>query len=135
MTLVDSSVWVDFLRRPADDRNEPLRRLVRASEAAIAAPIEMELLMGPRDELVLRRVERLLGGLQGLDTVPDLDFRSAAAIHRAVRRTGRTVRSKLDCLIAAIALRHEVPLLHKDTDFAAIAQVTHLDHLDLRDDT
>jgi predicted nucleic acid-binding protein len=62
-----------------------------------------------------------------------LDFRAAAEIHRAVRRTGRTIRSSVDCLIAAIALRHDVELLHKDVDFEVIAEVTELKQRSLRD--
>jgi predicted nucleic acid-binding protein len=39
----------------------------------------------------------------------------------AVRRSGRTVRSLVGCLVAAIALRSDVPILHEDADFDAIA--------------
>lgn len=42
-------------------------------------------------------------------------------MYLAVRRTGRTVRSLVDCLIAAVALRHDVALMHKDADYTAIA--------------
>ncbi len=112
-------------------RNEPLRRLIHAEEAVMTAPIEMELLMGPTDELALRRVERVVAGLPDVAVTPDLDFRSAA--HRAVRRTGRTVRSQV-CLIAALALGHDVPLMHRDADFAAIAEVTGRRHRDVRGD-
>lgn len=38
-----------------------------------------------------------------------------------MRPQGRTVRSLVDCLIAAVALRHDVALLHKDADYDAIA--------------
>lgn len=51
-----------------------------------------------------------------------LDFRQAAAIYLAVRRQGKTVRSLVNCLIAAIALRSDVLILHKDADYAAIAR-------------
>lgn len=132
MTLVDSSVWIDFLRRPGQPGNEPLRALIRDHNVATTAPIAMELLMGPTDELAVRRIERVLGSLTTLDVDPEDDFRAAAAIHRAVRRSGRSVRSKLDCLIAAIAIRHEVPLLHKDADFEVIAAVAELRHQSLR---
>jgi predicted nucleic acid-binding protein len=39
----------------------------------------------------------------------------------AVRHSGCTVRSLVGCLIAAIARRSDVPILHKDADFDAIA--------------
>ena len=34
--------------------------------------------------------------------------------------------SIIDCLIAAIALRHDVTLVHKDRDFEVLARVTPL---------
>lgn len=132
MTLVDTSVWVDFLRQPAETVPVELRDLLHAQSAAICEPIEMELLFGPGNEVALRRVERLIGSLDMLGIRPDLDFRDAAAIFRAVRRSGRTVRSKVDCLIAAVAIRHDVPLLHRDADFEVIGAVTDLRQHSLR---
>lgn len=132
MTLVDSSIWINYFRRAGDPLNEPLRALIRRSEAAMAAPIAMELLMGPTDELAIRRVERILGSTTNLVLDSNLDFAAAAAIFRAVRRSGHTVRSKVDCLIAAVAIRHDVPLLHRDADFERIAAVTGMRHQSLR---
>ncbi|WGX96473.1 PIN domain-containing protein [Nocardioides sp. L-11A] len=131
VTLVDSSAWIDYFRRPGDPGNEPLRDLIRREEVATSEPIAMELSMGPTDELAVRRIERILGSAVDLSIEADLDFRAAAAIFRAVRRTGRTVHSTVDCLIAAIAIRHDVPLLHRDADFEAIATVTELRQLSL----
>ncbi|MBM7517845.1 hypothetical protein [Nocardioides nitrophenolicus] len=54
------------------------------------------------------------------------DFSDAATIHRAARRQGRTVRNSVDCLIAAIAIRHDVPLLHRTADFVVIGEVSDL---------
>lgn len=131
MTLVDTSVWIDFLRRPGDSGSPALRELIRHSEVATSEPIEMELLMGPTDELSVRRIERVLDSVTQLGVDRTLDFRAAATISRAVRRNGRTIRSKVDCLIAAVAIRHDVVLLHKDADFEAIGEVTGLRHRSL----
>ena len=56
-----------------------------------------------------------------------MDAEQAAVLHRACRRAGETPRSLNDCLIAAVALRHDVPVLHRDRDFTVLAQ-----HTDLR---
>lgn len=66
-------------------------------------------------------VERLVNGLIQVAVDPHLDFRSAAMIYRTVRRNGRTPRSMVDCLIAAIAIRQDIELAHDDADFDAIA--------------
>jgi predicted nucleic acid-binding protein len=81
----------------------------------------MELLAGADTPARLDAIEKLTNGLPVLGVDPALDFRQAAAVFLAVRRTGRTVRSLIDCVIAAVALRHEVPILHRDADFDAIA--------------
>jgi predicted nucleic acid-binding protein len=49
------------------------------------------------------------------------DFELAAEIYRRVRRSGHTPRSSADCLIAAVCIRANVPLLHDDIDFDRIA--------------
>lgn len=126
VTLVDSSVWVEFLRRPPSAQPAALTTLIRDDTAAITEPIEMELLLGPTDEVALRRTEKLAASLHTLPIRPDLDFHDAAAIYRAARRTGRTIRNSVDCLIAAVAIRHGVPLLHRDADFEVIAAVSEL---------
>ena len=72
------------------------------------------------------------GTLDDLTVDPAQDFRTAAALARAVRRSGHTVRSLTDCLIAAIALRHGTIVWHCDQDYARIAEVSGLQQRDLR---
>jgi predicted nucleic acid-binding protein len=50
----------------------------------------------------------------------------AIALYRLARRRGLTVRSSVDCLIAACALRHDLEVLHRDRDFSALAQISDL---------
>lgn len=54
------------------------------------------------------------------------DYESAAAIYRHRRRSGETVRRLIDCLIAAVAIREQLPLLHQDSEFEVIARHTAL---------
>jgi predicted nucleic acid-binding protein len=42
-------------------------------------------------------------------------------IFLAVRCTGRTPRNLVGCLIAAVAVRHDVELGHNDADYDAVA--------------
>jgi predicted nucleic acid-binding protein len=51
---------------------------------------------------------------------------NAVRLYRAARRSGLTIRSSLDCLIAACAVRADVELVHRDRDFAALARVSTL---------
>ena len=54
------------------------------------------------------------------------DYEDAAALYRRCRREGETVRKLMDCLIAAIAIRAGVPVLHHDSDFDVLGRHTEL---------
>lgn len=55
--------------------------------------------------------------------VPIERFALAGDIYRIAREKSFTIRSSNDCLIAAIAMHHDVLLLHGDRDFDYIAQL------------
>jgi predicted nucleic acid-binding protein len=85
----------------------------------------MELLAGASPSQ-LASVQRLVGGLPRLALDADLDFHAAAELSRSARASGRTVRSLVDCLIAAVALRHGATVVHRDRDFDALAAISPL---------
>lgn len=83
----------------------------------------MEVLAGARDGEHLDRLRRaVLGRCQLLAGHGLADYEEAAAIYRRCRTQGATVRKLNDCLIAAVAIRARVPLLHADQDFDQIAK-------------
>jgi predicted nucleic acid-binding protein len=126
VTLGDTSAWIEFLRRTGSPVNLQVREAITRRAIAITEPVAMELLAGQRQRSERLAVGRLLAGAElvrvgGIDTWED-----AAAIHRVCSAGGHTVRSQLDCLIAAVAIREGVPVLHADRDFDLIAQHTPL---------
>ena len=58
--------------------------------------------------------------------MPFETFEYAAMIYRIGRAAAITIRSPYDCLIAAIAIRHNAEVLHADRDFDYIGKVTSL---------
>lgn len=50
-------------------------------------------------------------------------YREAARMYFDCRRAGITIRSAIDCLIARIAIEHDLMLLHDDRDFERLAEV------------
>lgn len=125
MILVDTSVWIEYLRGSARSvARQTLRKAIQQSPAELCctAPIRMELRMGG-DDIARRRIEDTLDGLQQLAVLPEDDFELAADLFRAARRSGHTIRASVDCLIAAVALRSGATLLHRDADFDRIASV------------
>lgn len=123
MILVDTSVWIELLAaKPTRSvREEDLLQFVTCG------PVVQEVLQGlkptPRSD-AFRSAFLAIPLLS--DPVPLAVFLSAADIHAQGRRLGITVRSSVDCLIAAIAIENGVPVWHRDRDFAAIARFTKL---------
>ncbi len=124
MILVDTSAWIEFLR----DTGSPVCQRVDdllATEIATCDVVRMEVLAGARDEQHLQQLRRLLARASTLPTEP-VDYDAAAALYRTCRQRGHTVRKLIDCLIAAVAIRGNVPVLHRDADFDILAQHTPL---------
>jgi hypothetical protein len=123
MILVDTSAWIDYLRAADTRIARELTSLINDDAPLVTTePIVMELLAGADTPARADALERLTNGLPLLGIDSRLDFRQASAVFLAVRRSGKTVRSLVDCLIAAVALRHDVAVLHKDADYSAIAE-------------
>jgi len=124
LILVDTSAWVEFLRATGSRAHARLRDLLQGGEElATTELVVMEVLAGARDHAHLDRLRRVvLGRCQMLTGHGLADYEEAAAIFRRCRAEGSTVRRLNDCLIAAVAIRAGVPLLHADQDFEQIAR-------------
>ena len=121
--IVDTSAWVEFLRGTGSPTHLRLRAAIEKDEAiATPAPVLMELLAGCRTEEHAARLQRMVARYEVLAVEGLADFEDAAWIQRRCRAGGRTVRSMVDCLIAAVAIREGRPLLTADRDFEVIAE-------------
>lgn len=120
MILVDTSAWIEFLRDTGSPSCARVDELL-AEEIATCHPVRMELLAGARDDQHLQALRGLLARATTLETLPT-DYEDAAALYRTCRRHGETVRTVIDCLIAAHAIRARLPLLHADADFDVLAR-------------
>lgn len=127
MLLVDTSAWIEFLRATGSSVHHRLRAdLAAQAPLATTDTVIMEVLAGARDAAHLRSLRRLLNGCPLLPVQGLADFEEAAALYRTCRAQGVTVRRLTDCLIAAVAIRSRVALLHADGDFDLIARCTAL---------
>ncbi|MGK2859777.1 MAG: type II toxin-antitoxin system VapC family toxin [Thermoanaerobaculia bacterium] len=127
LVLVDTSVWVDLFRDKDGSRRKVLRSALRRREVVLARFHAIELLQGARDEDEWQLLEDYLGNQHYLEMSTD-SWVSAARIYFDLRRLGRTVRSTIDCCIAALAIESGAELLHRDRDFSTIAEVRELRH-------
>jgi len=124
--LVDTSAWVEYLRgtgSPTSIRVRGYRDLT--DELGITDVVVMELLASADSPGAEQRVEAIADGLPLLP-VESVDYVEAAALYRRCRLRGETVRKLDDCLIAAVAIRNDVPVLHNDRDFDVLARHTAL---------
>ncbi len=124
VVLVDTTVWIDLLRGESSGAVARLRLLLAAGEAAVTPVIVQELLQGASSPESLARLRAHFMALPMLDARPGgATHADAGELYARCRWKGVTPRSAHDCLIAQTALEHEVPLLHDDRDFEAIASV------------
>lgn len=125
MIFVDTSVLIGMLR---GHRSSPIDRLaaLEASDTPFAIPMLccQEVMQGAADEREWRLLRANLSTQRlVIPADPVATHWEAARIFFECRRKGFTVRSSIDCLIAAIALEAEAELLHDDDDYERIAKV------------
>lgn len=124
MTLVDTSIWVRVFQR-----HDPLllEEVVDLEDVVTCLPVIQEVLQGFREERQWRVARDSMLALPLVESPMEADvFLEAATLYRSARRRGLTVRSSVDCLIAACALRHDLEVLHHDRDFTVLAEVSPL---------
>jgi predicted nucleic acid-binding protein len=122
--LVDTSVWIEVFRarRPLD-----LEAILDFDDVATCLPVIQEVLQGLRDEAAYRRAREAMLSLPIVESPLGEDvFSQAIDLYRGARRGGVAVRSAVDCLIAACAIRHDLEVLHRDRDFAALSRISAL---------
>jgi predicted nucleic acid-binding protein len=121
VTLADTSAWIGFLRGADDPATVRMRALIASGSVATTEPVVMELLAGARSIRRQRQLRRLLA-IATLVRVADLGtWERAGSIFRSCRAAGVSPRSQLDCLVAAVAIREDLAVLHSDRDFDRIA--------------
>ena len=124
VVLVDTSVWIEVFRRPS---RLTLTTITELDEIVTCLPVTQEVLQGFRDERAFRLAREALFAFPIVESpVRSEVFEEAIHLYRAARRAGLTIRSGVDCLIAACALRHDLTVVHQDRDFGAIAEVSSL---------
>lgn len=125
MYLVDTSVWIDYL---GGAETEIAGRFAEVLDLGypfgITGVIYQEVLQGVSSEEEFDRLSEYLGTQRFYHPQdPVASYGEAARLYFRCRRARITVRSATDCLIARIAIEHELVLLHNDSDFDNMAGV------------
>ncbi len=124
MILADTSAWVEYDRATGSAVDLRLSQLIEAEgPIAVTEPVIMEVLAGARSDTREADLRRLLlrFHLHHFDAAADFD--GAVRIYRRCRQAGITPRGLVDCMIAAVAWRHQATLLACDADLDHVARI------------
>jgi predicted nucleic acid-binding protein len=122
VTIVDSTVWIDYFRGRETVHTDWLDAHVSTDPIGLTDLILCEVLQGVRNERLLPKLQKDLSAFQLFNAGGADVALAAAANYRALRRRGRTVRGTIDCLIATFCLLNGHSLLHDDRDYDAFEQ-------------
>jgi predicted nucleic acid-binding protein len=127
MTLVDSSVWIDYFRGTPTPEANTLDALLKSEPLATGDLILTEVLQGFRSNREFNQAIKLLSSLVIVNLAgKDLAIK-AARNFRHLRARGITVRKTIDTVIATRCIEDNYALLYSDRDFDPFVQ-----HLGLR---
>ena len=125
MILVDTSVWIDYLREADNDEVAWFRDILdHGYPFGVTSVIYQEVLQGADSKKSFDRLGDYLSTqtfYEPLDAVES--HREAARLYFLGRRSGYTIRSTIDCLIARVAVEHDLLLLARDRDFRILSEV------------
>ena len=117
--IVDTSVWIDWLRGIATPEVVRLHEEQRAGRRVSLLPtIYQEILQGARSPQHFRRLDSVFAALP-MESLPNQveTARAAAELYARCRWSAATIRNVNDCVIAASCVLLDLPLLHNDRDF------------------
>ena len=124
MILADTSAWVEFDRATGSPADKQLTYLIaNTDDVAVTEPVIMEILAGARTDRREHDLRRLMQRFTLLRFDPTIDFDAATRIYRMCRRSGVTPRGMIDCMIAAVALRHGASVLAADADLTRVGEI------------
>jgi predicted nucleic acid-binding protein len=117
MTIVDTTVWIDYLAGTINPHTDWLNRELTEQRLGLTDLILCEILQGIRNDSAFSRVLRVLSNFEVFESGSETLAVSSARNYRALRERGHTVRKTIDCIIATFCLTQGHSLLHRDHDF------------------
>ena len=119
--LIDTCGWIDFLR-PGDGALADQVEQALADDLALMCSVsQAELLQGVKGQKEQRQLELLFDNVTLVDVEP-ADWLNAGRALQTLRSKGHQI-PLTDALIAAVAIRHGVPVLTSDAHFGRLGVV------------
>lgn len=113
--LVDTCAWIDFLRARDGRLGNQVEEALRDDRARMCGVNVAELLHGAKGKKERQQLDLLFANVPCLP-VADEDWVMAGGLLQALKAEGCNLPLS-DALIAAIARRHDLPVLTEDAHF------------------
>lgn len=124
MTLVDTTLWIEWLRETSQTVVSTVDHLLDEGAAVICPVILQEILQGASDPASFRSLRARFSQLPMLMPDDAVELHVASAdLYARCRWHGLTPRSPHDCIIATTAIWANITLLHDDADFDRLAEI------------
>ena len=125
MILIDTSIWIDFLREKENTQTAKFNEILDLKiPFGITGQIYQEVLQGASSEKDFNALKEYFETFRIYSPSHERDsYLRAAEIFFLCQKKGITIRSTADCLIVQIAREHGLKLFHNDKDFDNIAKV------------
>lgn len=117
MILVDTGVWIDYFNGRETIHTDKLDSSLVEGIVAMGDLIFLEILQGFRGEKEFRKAKSTLLTLEQYGMFDKNMALKSADNYRALRKSGITIRSTVDVIIATFCIEHQLPLLFSDRDF------------------
>ena len=121
MVLIESSVLMQVQRQPDSREAVELGALISSGEAATTGPVIMEYLRGAKSQQELEFLAERVVSISYLE-VDQQAWVVAGRLSNRLLRAGTRMTS-MDVTIAAVAIRHGVPLYTLDRAFGRIPEL------------
>ncbi len=117
MVIVDTTVWIDYLRGAANPETSWLDRELTRQRLGLTDLILCDVLQGIREDDLFAEVRDELLGFHLFETGGKELALASALNYRTLRAQGYTIRRTIDCWIATFCLQAGHELLHRHRDF------------------
>ncbi len=118
MVIVDTAIWIDYLRRKRSPTGDPMADLIDSGNAALAGVVLAELLRGARNAPERARLEYQLEGATFMEMSMEA-WRRAGIIGSELDSSGLRIPMS-DVIIAALALEGAHEIFTRDRHFERI---------------
>jgi hypothetical protein len=122
MIVVDTSVWIDYVRGIDTSQTDLLDYELLHDRVATGDLIIVEFLQGFREEKDIKIAKQIMDRLEYYDFLGKEMAIISAENYRKLRKLGVTVRKTVDVIIGTFCLEKGFELLHNDRDFDPMEQ-------------